>query len=436
MKYVQEQEEWDRFVLDNLGENAVLVNVSKSSSDRRVYRVNNTMVEIHRSIPPSIRDRNNSLEDEYLIMQRLSSVAEVPAVRRYKRTGDWEQLEMDLIPELVGYDGTFGRPRETFKDFWDIVRVMIRMNRLGCSHGNLHWSNVGRNVVGGISIFGFEQATLTSPWRCAMRDILGVGTSEKNGVFPLLDRLPHVWGKAIGFLRRGMARFAKEFIKHLSRGGPSATQPVRPTKPAYIQRATLRNDPALETLAEAWSVASHSRVSGGSYAYYSLDVSGINFPGTRPWIMRWERIRKNVDFRGKSMLELGCNMGLLSIHAKLSGAIRCLGIDSDADSLQAARLASRAFGTDVEYRHVNLDGSASWEEELKGFDIVSALSVVHWIRDKERAWSFISKHKEVIYEGHESEQEAKSNLRKAGFTQIVSLGRSERIRQVFYASQV
>lgn len=155
----------------------------------------------------------------------------------------------------------------------------------------------------------------------------------------------------------------------------------------------------------------------------------------RPWILRWERIRKNVVFKDKRLLDLGCNMGLLSIHAKLSGAAYCLGVDDDKDVLQAASLASQAFETGVEYRQLDLEDPSPWEEELHGFDIISALSVLHWVKDKERVWSFISKHKEVLYEGHESGQEAESNLRRAGFTRIIPLGRGERRREMFYATR-
>ena len=104
LKYLQEQEAWDQFVLDSLGQNAILVSVSRFSSDCRVYRTNDAIFKIRRLTPASMRGRNNSFEDEYLIMQRLSSVTGVPAVRSYKRRGEWEQLEMELLPELCGID--------------------------------------------------------------------------------------------------------------------------------------------------------------------------------------------------------------------------------------------------------------------------------------------------------------------------------------------
>lgn len=434
MRYVQEQDEWDQYIRDNLGGNAVLTSVSKFSSDCRIYRTNDSIYKIRRLTPSSIRGRNNSFEDEYLIMQQLSSVPGVPAVRSYKRMGEWEQIEMEVLPELRGYDPTFGRPHETFKDFWDVARVTFELNRLGCSHGDLHWRNAGRNVTGGISVFDFDQACLAFRWRCAMRDILGLGTCERRSEYSLFNRLRYVRG--IGLLLRALARLAKDLIKFLSRVGPPSAQREHRAQPLFMQRARLAADPALEALAEAWSIASRSKASAPDedIAYYSLDISGINFPGERPWILRWERIRKNVDFKGKRLLELGCNMGLLSIHAKLSGGAACLGIDIDKEILKAADLASRAFGTDVAYRQLDLADSFPWEEELDGFDIVSALSVLHWVKDKKRVWSFLAQHKEVLYEGHESEHEAEAGLRQAGFTHIVRLGTTERNRQMFYAS--
>jgi hypothetical protein len=436
MRYMQEQDEWDQYIRDGLGDNAVLVSVSKFSSDCRIYRANDSIHKIRRLTPSSIRGRNNSFEDEYLIMQQLSSVTGVPAVRSYKRMGEWEQIEMEVLPELRGYDPTFGMPHEAFKDFWDIARVTLQLNRLGCSHGDLHWRNVGRNVAGGISVFDFDQACLASRWRCVMRDIWGLGTCERRSEFSLFNRLRDVRG--FGVVLKVIMKLSKYLLGFLSSAPSSSAYPNQVPSPAFMERARLQADPNLEVLAKAWCLASraHASAPGVDIGYYSIDIAGVNFPGERPWVLRWERIRKDIDFKGKRLLELGCNMGLLSIHAKLSGAAACLGIDVDKEILEAADLASRAFEVEVDHRLLDLDDVYPWEEELKGFDIVSALSVLHWVKDKKRVWSFIAQHKEVLYEGHESEHEAEVELRQAGFTHIVRLGTTERNRQMFYASHV
>jgi hypothetical protein len=300
LKYLQEQDEWDQFVLNSLGQNAVLVSVSRFSSDCRVYRTNDAIFKIRRLTPASMRGRNNFLEDEYLILQRLSSVTGVPAARSSKRRGEWEQLEMEPLPELYGIDQTFGSPSETFKDFWNVVRVTRQMNRLGCSHGDLHWSKVGRNVEGGISVFGFDQASVAAPWRCAVRDMLGFFRCGRRRGMSLLNRLPLMQGKAARFLRRVKARLIKELTKFLSKivasstPGPSSTQSIPLSKSISTQYVKLQADPALKTLAEAWSYASSKSSIG---CYYSLDIGGINFFGVRPWILRWERFRKTCGFQ-------------------------------------------------------------------------------------------------------------------------------------------
>jgi hypothetical protein len=43
------------------------------------------------------------LEDEYLIQEQMESVIGVPKARSYKRMGQREQIEMELLPELHGH---------------------------------------------------------------------------------------------------------------------------------------------------------------------------------------------------------------------------------------------------------------------------------------------------------------------------------------------
>lgn len=434
LRYIQEQEAWGQFIRDNLGENAKLVNVSKFSSDSRVYESSGTIHKIRRLTPASMRNRNNSLEDECLVLKRLSSIRGVPRAHSYKRIDQWEQLEMEVLPPLQGYDPTFGRPKEALIEFWNVIQLTWELNRNGCSHGDLHRDNVGRNIQGSISIFDFDQACLDRPWRCMMRDMLGLGTCERRSEFSLFNRLRDVRG--IGLVLRAVVRGSKYLLGFLS-SASSSSVPNQAPEPAFMERARLRADPNLEVLANAWRLAAraHASAPGVDIGYYSIDIAGINFPGERPWMLRWDRIQKGIDFKGKQLLELGCNMGLLSIHAKLYGAKACLGIDVDKEILEAAALASRAFEVEVAHRLLDLDAPFPWEGEMKGFDIVSALSVLHWVKDKKRAWAFIARHNEVLYEGHESEQEAESNLRQAGFMHIVRLGATERNRQMFYAAR-
>ncbi len=427
MNYKKEQNEWNEFVTREIGDDAKLLSVSLYSSDCRIYLSGKSVFKIRRLTPASMRGKLNTLEDEFLILSHLSSVSGVPVPINYSRIDGWEMLEMSSISALPIYDPTFGAPRESLKDFIQVVKFVWKINKLGCSHGDLHFKNIGRNLEGAISCFDFDQASLANPVYCVLRDFFGVGAFARWSDASLLWRARNVqiiWPVVAGF----------EVLRKLAISVVFKSQ-KQVLSSSLKARVALLKDNNLIKLAEAWDIAAYSNASapGVPVAYYSIDIAGINFPGERPWLLRWESIMHVIDFRGKRFLELGCNLGLLSTHVKLNGALSCLGLDVDYEIVKAASLVSQAFDVEAEFRQLNLDDPNSWEETLSGYDIVSALSVMHWVKDKSRLWSFLARHNEVIYEGHESDFEAEENLRKAGFTVISNIGLSERGRSLFYA---
>lgn len=434
MDYQQEQNEWDNFVNQAIGSDAKLLSVSVYSSDSRIYQLDERIFKIRRITPASYRGRLNSLEDEFLILKHVSSIANIPKPKNYMRKKRWELMEMNKLPSLFMHDPTFGQPDESLKDFVSVMKLAWKLNKLGCSHGDYSPQNVGRNSEGFISLFDFDQACIANPLQCWLRDFLGIGISARPTDISLLKRACNVeiigtFVRAIGFFKKAVIRLIRSFQNWR---GLTITN-VTPLQ----NRVALLGDHNLNKLAEAWSIAATSDASspGHSVAYYSLDISGINFPGERPWVLRWNGIEESINFEGKKFLELGSNLGLLSIHAKLNGATACLGVDIDHDIVKAATMAANAFEVDIKFRQQNLDDASQWEKELNGYDIVSALSVLHWVKNKERVWSFLGTHKEILYEGHESNDEAEDSLRKHGFVKIVRLGQSERGRQMIYAKK-
>jgi hypothetical protein len=435
MNYQQEQQEWDKFITQEVGVNAKLLNVSLYSSDCRIYSLADSIFKIRRLTPASMRFRLNSLEDEYLILSHLKSISAVPKPLHYKRLGMWEIIEMTAMSPLPAHDPTFGAPRESMKDFMEVIKFAWSINKLGCSHGDLHGHNIGRNVQGELSAFDFDQAIIGNPILCWLRDFLGIGTYARPTDISLLRRARSL---RIIFPLLKVYQLSKQLLRTIIRRNGSNRIISTFTRINLKDHVVLLNDHKMNLLAEAWVIASKSNASSPEtpIAYYSLDIDGINFPGERPWILRWHSIKQKIDFKGKKLLELGCNLGLLSIHAKIIGASSCLGIDIDPDIVRAASLAAYAFETEVKFKQLNLDDSFKWEDELAGYDIVSALSVMHWVKNKERLWAFLSKQKEVLYEGHESDTKSAQNLKKAGFTKISVIGQSERGRNIFHAISV
>ncbi len=57
----------------------------------------------------------------------------------------------------------------------------------------------------------------------------------------------------------------------------------------------------------------------------------------------------NGDIAGKSVCDLGCGTGILSVGAALLGADRVIGVDSDEKALESARRNARDRGTDIEF---------------------------------------------------------------------------------------
>jgi SAM-dependent methyltransferase len=200
-------------------------------------------------------------------------------------------------------------------------------------------------------------------------------------------------------------------------------------------RCIARSDDRLTALADAWSAAAGSGANspGRRIAYYSLDVDGLHLTGERPWVLRWDAISRCVDFRGKHLVELGCNMGLLSIHARLNGASGAVGVDISEGVIRAAAMAAEAFGVEMRVIRADFDCDEDWEDRVGGGDIVSALSLTYWLRDKDRLWRYLSRFSEVIFEGHEPDSETRDRFSGLGYTEIVEVGLSERNRMVYFA---
>ena len=180
----------------------------------------------------------------------------------------------------------------------------------------------------------------------------------------------------------------------------------------------------LRLLEQAWSLAAASPANarGQRLAYYAFTYRHHHFVGERPWQLRWEKIRRAVDFEGKSVLELGCNMGLLSSFSLLHGARAASGVDADATIIRLAAMIAEALGLDAKFRCIGLATNERWDDDLAGADIVTAMSLYNWLdaSTRLRLLKFLGRHEELLYEGHDELSVETERLRSAGFEQIDS----------------
>jgi 2-polyprenyl-3-methyl-5-hydroxy-6-metoxy-1,4-benzoquinol methylase len=190
----------------------------------------------------------------------------------------------------------------------------------------------------------------------------------------------------------------------------------------------------------AWRMAQISDASspGHLYAYYALEFEGYLFPGERPWVDRWGMLRAITDYSGKKIIELGCNMGLLTSYLmKYEGAKGALAVDMDEKIIEAAELVNNSLNVKVEHAIVNFDSKEEWEEELLEYkpDIVFALNVLNWVDDKERLLKFLGHFNKLIFEGHDSLEVEKSRLQNIGYKKISVITRTERNRAVLFCEK-
>jgi len=179
----------------------------------------------------------------------------------------------------------------------------------------------------------------------------------------------------------------------------------------------------MDLLEEAFSLPS----GGGQFApsYYALSINGREFRGCRDWEERWTMLADAMDYRGKRILELGCNIGLASkFLMRYRGAASALGVDSPQevldrkgmpDQLKAARLLDRAFDVEMDYLQVDLDGDGYEDAVGDGFDVVICMSLLRWVKDKERLVRFMARFPDLIFEGHGSFEESLPLLERHGF---------------------
>lgn len=417
---------WDTFVNRRFGLDAELLSVSSVDANRRVYRVRHRIVKI-RKMGPELFVRTNDLGQEYQILLKLHGIAGVCQNPEYQHEEGWECLSYDCAPGQSLHNlllaGALPRTADLMAR---LLKIIVSVNLRGICHRDIKAENIVVGDNGVVHLIDFDQAMeLPIPTALSI-DILGIGKPKRLGYFCLEDLLRTYWGDPPPRWVRPVLTGLR-WLRRTSR----SWKRYHPAVPDACGAA----DPQVLLLQEAWEIARKAGANspGNGVAYYSLDVAGCHLDGERPWTLRWSGIFKKVDFEGKHVLECGCNLGLFSAFARRAGASRCVGVDVNGSILAGSRLVSEALGVENEFFQVDFDGDEPWEEKLAGFDLAIALSVAHWLRNRNRFFAFLGRHREVIFEGHDGTEMAIDRLREAGFSAIDVIAISERNRAVLHA---
>lgn len=427
-EYQKENQEWDCFIERTLGSQAQLISVSQYSSNRRIYRLGDRIAKV-RKVGREPDTREQDLAGEHKVLSRLHGVDGVCQNPNYLQEDGWELLSYDYVPGST-LKSLINEKSASLKNkvLWEILKVIISVNQHGIAHRDIKPENILVCENGKVHLLDFDQAVEVSPHYAMLIDILGIGSGKHRGWFSfkwLFGQAQNGWFRYLWPVMVPFRIFRRLVRKAFFR------------KKFLIFEHCTSNDVDIKILQQAWQIGMCSKANapGQGVAYYSLDLTGCHFPGERSWVLRWHEISKRVDFRGKRVLELGCNLGLFSAFARRVGARECVGVDHDSEILEGARLVSKALHVHNEFYQVDFDADESWEDRLRGFDLVIALSVVNWLVNRERFLTFLGEHAEVLYEGHEPLDVEFGRLQRAGFDQIEVIMVTERNRTVFFASK-
>lgn len=112
---------------------------------------------------------------------------------------------------------------------------------------------------------------------------------------------------------------------------------------------------------------------GPRYWYQTIPVrDGIVTPGRYDSRCRLDQLGLPADLAGKSVLDVGCNSGMLCFEAKRRNAARVLGIEPDSMRVEQARMLAAIMGLDIEF----IEGTLASTNEYGLFDIVFCIAVV------------------------------------------------------------
>jgi len=402
-------------------ESATLLSESVYDLARRTYVYEDRVYKIVLWKYESTRtQRRQTLAGEFTIAKHCHGIPGIPEVTDHRRVGDIEVAVFKFVPgsplsrlhvSLLRSCAILGR----------LSLILFRISLRGVSHNDILPDNVIVASDGGVSLVDFDQAVQVSPGRALVRNFVGRG-----------DRMM-VCVSFASIAKHQLEQYVPPSIVQLL--GRVLNRGLRCLE-RRLPKVPKNASPKIKALLEAWELAqvSDSNAPGQKLSYYSLEVNGYHFPGERPWMERWHVLRDITDFQGKRILDLGCNLGLLSCFLLKAGASAVLAVDRDSIILAAAQKVTSAFGVSPVFCQKDFDASDDWETDLIKFnpDIVFALSTLNWVRDKQRFMLFLSRFREVIFEGHESVTVETRRFRDAGFDEITLIAVSERGRPVLH----
>ncbi len=111
----------------------------------------------------------------------------------------------------------------------------------------------------------------------------------------------------------------------------------------------------------------------------------------------WERIKDIIDYKGKSVADVGCFQGFFCFKIKEKGARNVVGLDNSGEAIDIGKEIAYLKGLDIWFECFNLE-----TQEIPGeYDIILLMNISHHLKNPANAFRKVfSKAKSVITEVH------------------------------------
>lgn len=142
------------------------------------------------------------------------------------------------------------------------------------------------------------------------------------------------------------------------------------------------------------------------YAYHSFSIHGVNIRAQRDCGVRLNEYRKHFSFANKNILDFGCNVGGMMIHAH--ECYRGVGVDYDSHVIEAGQNIIKILDVSEKYSYIRHDFDKDNSMDLLNNeifanfkpDVIFILSLQAWIKDMGLIKSICDKFKvPVFFEG-------------------------------------
>jgi hypothetical protein len=446
--YCSREQDWKAFLSEWFPDARLI----KWGGEQRTFRWRGRAIKVQCTSRQEItRDGLHDLDHEARILRRLEGYVWVPSPR-YWQTDNWKILELDWI-DGQRLDDLARAGDLSHVPIRSVLGTAVKISMRGVAYHQLRPKHMFCGTNGEITCIDFGGSRITSILQALAenlapiklrysarleRHILAASPlfslikrilkdrytrmarckAEGAKRYPLADSLRRVWLRSclapMAFIDRIQALVSPYSAAGRVRESLSGSLPGHSAQerlvwalnaspvvvPASSSDNSIRSFAAEAVhLERAKSLVSSSARSDPSVLedMYSFELSDFSFYGRRNWGFTWDRIRTEVDFKGKRILDLGCTQGMLCTFARIEGAAHATGVDECPSLVKAARSLASGFGIpDNEYVCAGIDLVETWKRDSTWPDLAAALSTRFCAGERERLLRFLVSNQELL----------------------------------------